>query len=180
MFKKSVIAAIAVAALGTQAGHAATATVQVNGSTSLSVTATVNASCTAAQQTAVAFPAITSTAADIVATGNVLVTCDVGTPYALGLDLGGSAVGSQRRMNANFGTTFLPYKLYVDAGHTTEYTDILLGVTGSTLNAPASSTPGSIGVAGGTAFAVNGLIPAGTAKPAPGNYTDSVAIHVGY
>ena len=179
MFKKSVIAAIAVAALGTNAGHAATATVSVNGG-GLQVSATIVSSCTAAQQTAVAFNSITSTVADTLATGTVLVTCDVGTPFALGLGLGNNASGTQRRMAFGFPTTFLPYKLYVDNAHTTEYTDILLGVTGSTLNAPASSTPGGVGAAGGQTFSVFGVIPAGTPKPAPGNYGDSVAINVGY
>lgn len=179
MFKKIALITSAFAVLGIHAVQAATATIQVSGG-NLAVSATVNSSCTAAQSAAVAFPAITSLAAAVNANGAILVTCDPGVPFALGLDLGTSAVATQRRMSGNFGTAFLPYKLYVDAGHTVEYTDIVLGASGSTLNAPASSTPGGVGSVGGTSFQVNGQIPAGTPKPAPGSYSDTVAIHVGY
>ncbi len=179
MFKKIVISAIAVAALGTQAGHAGTATVSVSGG-QLAVNATVNSSCTANQTTPVGFPAITSTASAITATGTILVTCDPGTDFALGLGTGNWVQGTQRRMAAGFGTTFLPYKLYIDAAHTTEYTDILTGISGSTLATPTSSTPGGTGVAGGQTFSVYGVVAAGTPKPAPGNYNDNVNINVGY
>jgi spore coat protein U-like protein len=179
MFKKIVISAIAVAALGTQAGHAGTATVSVGGG-QLGVSATVNSSCTANQTTPVAFPAITSTVTAITATGTILVTCDPGVPFALGLGTGQWNPGGQRRMAAGFGATFLPYKLYVDAANTTEYTDILTGVSGSTTGSATASTPGGVGVAGGQTFSVYGVIAAGTPKPAPGNYNDNVNINVGY
>ena len=177
MFKKYALAAAAFVLLGVQTGHAATATVSISGG-GLAVSATVNSSCAAAQTAAVAFPNITSLATAVNATGTVLVTCDAGTPFALGLGLGNNASGTQRRMAFGFPATFLPYKLYIDNAHTFEYTDIVVGT--STLNAPASSTPGGIGAAGGQTFSVFGVIAAGTPKPAPGTYGDSVAIDVGY
>jgi len=184
MFKKCVISAIAFAALGTTAGHAGTATVGISGGF-LNVTANVSASCQAAQSAPVAFGTITSLASAVNTTGTISVTCDNGVPYAVGLNPGNnfSAASGLRQMSGSFGgvTYYLPYQLYVDAAHTTAFTDLVTGTSGSTTGSPTASTPGATGTGLAQTLTVYAQVPAGV-KPPPATfgYSDSVAITVGY
>jgi len=180
MFKTSVMAAIAIVALGANSALAGNATVAIAGG-NLQVSATINSSCSAAQGTPVAFGAIQSLASAVNTTGTISVTCDTGTPYAVGLGLGQNPSGQQRQMSAFIGTGFsyLPYQLYVDAAYTTAFTDITTGASGSPLGSSVASTPGSTGTGLAQTLTVYGQIAAGT-KPPPGNYSDSVVITVGY
>ena len=185
MLKKCIIAATAVVALGTNVGHAGTATVAVSGG-NLQVNATVLSSCQAAAGAAVAFGTIGSFAIANTATGNVQVTCDVGVPYAIGLGLGTNASGSVRRMSGIYTingvntTYFLPYELYADAAFTTPITDITTGVSGSTTGSATAATPGGTGTNLPQTVSVFGRIAAGTTKPPPATYGDVVTITVGY
>lgn len=178
MLKKIVIAAVALAAFGSTQGQAGTATVTQNGG-QLDVNANVVASCNARQGTQVAFGDLKTLNSPLSATGTVTVNCDSGVEYALGLDTGSNASGSQRRMRySNYPNDyFIPYELYSDAAHTTPITNI---ATGSTVTGVATgATPGGSGTGSDQTITIYGQIPAGP-KPQPGLYQDRVTITVGF
>jgi spore coat protein U-like protein len=86
---------------------------------SLSISATVSKNCTIATAP-VAFGAYDSVTANRTApldgTGTVIVTCTKGAPAKVGLNAGGNAQGTTRRM-VGTATEYLTYELYKDAAH---------------------------------------------------------------
>ena len=86
---------------------------------SLNISATVSKNCTIATAP-VAFGAYDSVTANATApldgTGTVIVTCTKGAPAKVGLNAGGNAQGTTRRM-AGTATEYLTYELYKDAAH---------------------------------------------------------------
>lgn len=111
----------------------------------------------------------TSTPSNQTATTTLTVACtDNHTGYEVGLDAGKHAAGGQRRMRG--GPTdddYIPYSLYQDSAHATEWgndkgTDT---VTGN------SSTH---------TFTVYGEVGSGLGMPPPGEYRDAVTVYVYY
>ncbi len=174
MLKKIVIAAVAVAALGSNGAFAAGAsTVSVTG-TSLGVNATVVPSCSVGSTTAVAFGNIT-VIPGATGAGSFTVTCDLNTDYAVGLG-NGNAFAVTRNMTSGGNT--LPYELFVDNTYATRFNNVAIGDTVG--GVPASGTVGGTGSGSSVSFNVYGQIPLTATKPAPGYYQDSVAITVIY
>ena len=175
MLKKIVIAAVAVAALGSNGAFAAgTSTVSVNGG-NLGVNANVQASCSVAVGAAVTFNTISIIPGAIATPGGFSVTCDAGTDYAVGLS-NGNNFAVTRKMSS--GPNLLPYELYVDSLHTNRFNNVNLGdIVGGV---PAAGTVGGTGSGSSVSFSVYGKIPGTATKPAPGFYQDSVAITVIY
>ena len=107
--------------------------------------------------------------ADTTTTGSksIGVLCNNGTGWSLAADSGAHAAAAQRRMQGPTATDVLPYNLYKD---TTRATPIVSGTAFAT------------GTGNGTVQPVNvyGRIPAGTALPAVGAYTDVVQLTVTY
>lgn len=178
MFKKFVIAAGVLAALGSNgalAGGSSSVTVLGSG---LNVTATVQASCTVAPTVAVLFGTISIVPGATATPGAFVVTCDNGTDYAVGLGLGNHHAAT--RQMASLGGALLPYELYTDNTFAVGkiFQDVVQG------NATGTSAPvgtvGATGIGGAQTYGVFAQIPAGTPKPVPGSYTDSVSVTLVY
>lgn len=146
-----------------QAAKAATA------STTIAVSATVQASCTVSA-TALTFGSynpLSSTPLD--ATSTITVNCTTGTSYTVGLNAGGTsgATVTTRQMLQSANT--LNYSLFRDSGHTNNWG-----------NTPGTDTPASvIATTSAAATTVYGRIPALQNVPA-GSYTDTVQVTVNY
>ena len=94
----------------------------------LPVQATVVANCNINAPNTLQFgnydPAVVNAAADLDGATTIEVRCTKNSPNVwIGLDLGGNASGTTRRMTD--GTEFLSYEIYQDAGRTTVWGDIL-------------------------------------------------------
>lgn len=177
MLKKFAIAAVLVAAVGSNAAVAGTSTVQVIGGT-IGVTANVVSSCTTAANTAVGFGTLTGPVASVVETtpGVINITCDTGTEYAIGLGQGGFfGAGTRNMFSAG---NVLPYELFTDGARTTAFTDATLG--GGTNTDSTAGNIGGIGNGAAQTIQVFGRIPAGTTRPPAGSYNDTVAITIIY
>ena len=177
MFKKFVIAAGLFAALGSNGAMAGgSSTIPVGGGT-LSVSATVQASCSLTPTVSVAFGTLSIVPGTVAGTpGAIAVTCDLGTDYAVGLGIGGNHAAT-RRMSGS-GTNVLPYELYTDGTFNTVFQDVAVGNPTGT-----SALAGTVGATGNGAtqtYTVFAKIPATAVKPAPGFYTDSVTVSLVY
>jgi spore coat protein U-like protein len=178
MFKSLKHSLMAAAAIGSLALGGAIAPAladtghTVSGTTPLSVTQTVSASCLVNANTTVAFPTTGVIAAATNASGGtVVVQCTNTTPYNIGLDAGASAGASttNRAMTATGGGgATIKYGLYQDAGYTTNWG-----------NTDGTDTLAETGTGDNQTFPVYGQEPAQT-TPAPGNYADSVNVTVYY
>lgn len=151
--------------LGASNIHAATVT------SNLSVTATVNASCTVSTSP-VAFGVYNPTASsDATTTGTVTVTCTNGTGYTVSLDAGSNPVTpadiTTRRMKANT-SDYLPYQLYQDGAHNTAWGD-----------AGAAILTAQIGDGSAQNIPVYGVVTKNQYVP-PGSYVDTVLVTVTY
>ncbi len=140
-------------------------------STSLTVTATVTKNCTITTAP-VAFGNYDSVAANATAPldglGTVTVTCTKGAPAKVGLNDGGNAQGTTRRM-AGAATEFLTYELYKDTAHATRW-----GNTAETaLDIPAAPSQAPRN------FSVYGRVPQAQSA-AVGSYTDTVTATVNF
>lgn len=146
------------------AAQAATAT------TTLDVSASVGTVCSVAT-TPVSFGTV-DPAAGGSTTGAVDVTCTVGTPYTIALDMGGGYNGSWRTMNDGLANT-LQYGLYDPTG-TTEWSDVGYGDT-YPWGAPVAGT-----ATGATdSIVVNATVLGGQIAPV-GVYSDVVNVTVNY
>ncbi|PSH60776.1 Csu type fimbrial protein [Phyllobacterium endophyticum] len=102
-------------------------------------------------------------------TGQINVQCTTGTPYNVGLDAGigaGATVAARKMTGTKTGT--IDYNLYRDANHN--------DVWGTTIGKDTLSATGD-----GATQSINvyGLV-LPQVTPAPGDYTDTVAITVNY
>lgn len=136
---------------------------------SLTVSASVTATCTVGTS-AIDFLAVDPFATtDLTATGAVKVTCTNGTAYSIGLDKGANGADVSNRQMAN-GTAMMNYALYTDDAHAnnwgnTDGTDTLTGLTGS---GTEQSNP------------VYGVVPKGQNALKAGSYSDTVVVTVNY
>jgi spore coat protein U-like protein len=150
------------------ASFAATAT------NTLSVTASVDASCSVGAAT-LAFGAYAPTA-DTALTGSasIPVTCTEGTAFQLGLDTGlytaDATSGTTRAMKGSSGAYYLSYELYQDTSDTTIWGDT-----------PTTEPMSVNGTGSAVDLTVYGRIPAGQTTALPDNlYSDTVTATVTY
>ncbi len=135
-------------------------------STPLEIMATVSSTCTVTSAQ-VDFGVYNGPRAN--STGEVVVTCNDGVPFSVGLDGGLNSDGANRRM-ADSGGNYLPYRLTYLGG---EWGDD--GITNSYRGAPVQSS----GTGAPEAFTVDALIFANQEVP-PGVYTDTVTVTVAF
>lgn len=166
-------ALVAITVLGAGPAFAAT-TITSN----ISVTATINASCTFATTptTAVAFGAYdptSGTANDN--TGTIVARCTKNTGYtlALGVGSGSGATFASRKMTGTSFSDLLNYTLYTSAARTTVWGDGT-GGTGT-----VSGTGTGIGSGFNQTTTVYGRIPAGQDVSAD-SYSDTVVVSLTY
>jgi spore coat protein U-like protein len=143
---------------------------------SLSVSIVITASCTINAAT-LAFPATAGTSlvtAAVSASSTVSVTCTNGSPYAIGMDNGSNASGSQRRMIS--GSNYLSYNLYVDSAHNFPWS------TAASNSSCTTSGDCYLGTGIGSAQSINiyGVVPITAVAPPPGTYNDTVTMTITY
>jgi spore coat protein U-like protein len=139
----------------------------------LNVSMSVTNNCTIST-TAIAFgaydPVVANASTALDGTGGVTIACTKNTSATIGLDLGGSPSGSQRRMSTGGGSpSFANYEVYQDSGHATVW-----GTSGAGLLSP-SAAPSKAP----RTFTVYGRVAAGQDIP-PGSYTDAVIATVNF
>ena len=100
--------------------------------------------------------------------GTVTVTCTKGAPAKVGLNTGGNAQGTTRRMSQG-AAEYLTYELYKEASHTTVWGDT--ADTALDLVAAPSRDPRTFTVYGRVAAAQDATV---------GNYTDTVVATVNF
>jgi spore coat protein U-like protein len=134
---------------------------------SFTVSATPGANCNLTTNP-LAFGAQGLLNADVDATTTLQVQCTSTSPYNVGLDAGqaSGATVSTRRMT--FGAATVSYALYRDAGRTLNW--------GQTIG---TDTLAGTGTGVSQTITVYGRVPVQT-TPAPGTYTDTVAVTVTY
>jgi spore coat protein U-like protein len=99
---------------------------------------------------------------------SVAVQCTNTTPYDIGLDAGNNGGTTTTRLLKGSGSATVQYKLWQDAGHTTNWG-----------NAVGTDTAHQIGNGQSQSYTIYGSIPAQT-TPAPDTYTDTVTVTVTY
>ena len=176
MFKKLILVAVAGAAMASPA-LAGSSTVLYTGP-NIGVSADVVSSCTATAGTPVSFGTLKGPVSGVTeATAGVInVTCDLGQEYAVGLSNGANFNGTSRGMYS--AGVVVPYGLYTDAARTIPFKNIALG-DGTNATAVAGNV-GGVGTNGVQTISVYAKIPAGTARPLPGTYSDAVQINIAY
>jgi spore coat protein U domain-containing protein, fimbrial subunit CupE1/2/3/6 len=158
-------AVISIAAESRLSGQSSSATAN------LSVSATVSKNCTISTA-AVAFGAYDSVSTHATApldgTGTVIVTCTKGAPAKVGLNAGGNAQGTTRRMTGT-ATEYLTYELYKDAAHASVWGN----TAADALDVPAAVNQNPQN------FTVYGRVPQNQTA-AVGAYTDTVVATVNF
>jgi len=151
-------------------GFASTASAQSSANANLAVSATVISNCTISTA-ALAFgnydPVGVNAVTPLDGTGTVTITCTQGAATTIGLDLGGNASGSTRRMTN--GTDFLDYEMYQDAPRTTVWGNA----------APDLFTPAVAPSYAARNFTVYGRVTAGQTV-STGAYSDTVVATVNF
>jgi len=136
-------------------------------STSFSATATVLSSCNV-NATAVNFGSSGILSGNTDAQGTLSIQCSASLPYTVSLSGGNSGATDPTQRKMTFSSVNLTYGLYRDAARTLPW--------GSTIGTNTTSGTGS-GVT--QTQTVYGRV-AGQTTPAPGTYSDSVVVTVGY
>ncbi|HEX4842927.1 MAG TPA: spore coat U domain-containing protein [Limnobacter sp.] len=149
---------LALIGLGAGAAHAATAT------GTIAVSATVLSSCLLAT-TPMVFGNYNPTT-QATATATLTVTCSNGIAYSVAINGGASGGDTTTRLMAGPSSDTLGYKVWQNAGFTTNWDN-----TGSTVAGTGSGLP--------QALTVYGTVAAGQSV-APGAYTDTLTVTVTY
>lgn len=138
-------------------------------STTFAVSTTVLTACTVTALPLAFTTYDPTSASNTDATTTLSVLCTTGTPYTIGLDKGtnGTAV-TARKMKLATGADLLPYQLFTNSGHTTNW-----GTTVGTDTVAGTAT----GIL--QTVTVYGRIPSGATVSA-GAYTDTVTVSVNY
>lgn len=134
----------------------------------LSVSMTIQASCTLASTSPVAFGTQGVLTANTDATGSLTVQCTNTTPYTVALDAGAGtgATTALRKMTA--GAATVSYALYRDSSRTLTWG-----------NAQGTDTVAGTGSGSNQALTVYGRVAPQT-SPAPGSYADTVNVTITY
>jgi spore coat protein U-like protein len=158
-------AALAVCFLFPWAGtsHAASTT------TTFAVSATIVATCTINSASTLNFGnSIGVLAANVDQQSTIQVTCTNTTPYTIALDAGTGSGATVAVRKLTSGGATINYSLYTSNTYGTAW-----GVTGGT------DTVAGTGNGSAQSYTVYGRIPPQT-TPAPGTYTDTITVTVGY
>ncbi len=133
----------------------------------LGVSITITETCAVSNIVPVAFGSQSSLANAVTAEGSVDVTCTNGTPYAISLDNGDGdgATAATRKMTGPASAT-VDYTLYPDNTYTTPWDN-------------DEATVESTGTGSAQTHTIYGRVPT-QSTPAPGAYTDTVAVIVFY
>lgn len=158
---KRLNAVFAVAAMAALPSQALSATTTGN----LSVTATVESSCTVNSPT-LAFGSYNFSSNND-ATTNISVTCTSGTPYRISLGAGIHGVDADNRKMETGGGDQLTYQLYEDSNRTDVWAD-------------ESADPASTATGSAVNHTVYGRIPSGQGSVPAGSYSDTVVITLSY
>jgi spore coat protein U-like protein len=157
------------------------------GTATFTAQTTVNTNCTISTS-AVAFgsydPIGLNQSADLNSIGTITIACVKGTAPTIGLNLGGNASGSTRRMqNTTTPGNFLPYELYQPSGSAPNAPCTFPGTTvwgdGGATNPNPSFNTGSAPNKNARTYNVCGTIAAGQ-NPLIGNYQDTVVATVNF
>jgi len=138
----------------------------------IGISTSIPATCTVTALSDMAFSAaITSTTAQTHdAQGGFRVNCTNAGIYGVSIPVSGNGTGAQRRMFSSGTGAYLRYDVYASATDRT--------AAGPLYPTGATST-GQAGNGNDQDFVLYGRIPTQTA-PAPGNYTDTLTVTVGY
>ena len=134
---------------------------------STSATATVLSACIVSAQN-INFGTVGFLASNTDATGAITVQCDLGLPYTVSLNGGISGATNPTLRQMSFSGSTVTYGLYQDSARSQPW--------GNTMG---SNTVAGIGTGSSQTLTVYGRIPAQT-TPAPGTYTDTIVVTVGY
>lgn len=153
--------------------YATTVTGSLTVTATLAASCTVNTSATGTTTNAVMnFGTVTSMAANIDASTSsaggrkVAVLCSNGTAWALAMNAGNNASGTQRRM-AGGSSEYVPYNLYSDSARSTA-----IGINTTALSGTGTGSQQT--------YDIYGRIPAGSILTTPGAYTDTVTLTLTY
>jgi len=136
-------------------------------SSSSSATATVLSACNVSAQN-INFGTAGFLANNIDGTGTVTVQCNAGLPYTVSLNGGNSGATDPTLRQMSFNGSTVIYGLYRDSARSQPWGDII-----------GNNTLTGTGTGSSQALTVYGRIPA-QATPAPGTYTDTIVVTVGY
>jgi spore coat protein U-like protein len=167
--RKILSAAIAAAVFAAGAADAGSTT------TTFAVTATVNATCSAAATT-LAFPAYTPGAGAVVGTSTITLTCTNGAQPTVALNAGTTTGDAFTQRLMASGTNTLQYNLFTTNGYTNVWGD----GTGTSKTVQVA-TP-STGLGTPQTLTVYGQLPDSTTNKnaAPGSYSDLITATVTY
>ncbi len=160
MLKKVAFIAAAGLALASSSASAAQVTSNFN------VAAQITGTCTLTSAATLDFGTQVSASSQINQTQDLSVDCTSGVDYLIGMDLGGNASGSVRRMAS--GGNFLNYEVFTDAARTLPYSAIN-GVN----NGQGTGTGSAVN------FPVYGAILSQSTPPV-GTYTDTLVVTLQY
>jgi spore coat protein U-like protein len=133
----------------------------------MSVQLILASSCTIGSVAALDFGSVTSLAAALSATANILVTCTSGTPYTVELSAGGGTGATTAVRKMTSGANTVNYSIYKEVAHTNVFG------TGATEKVSAT------GNAAAQTYTAYGLVPIQTTPPI-GTYIDTVTVTVTY
>lgn len=166
MTARSLIArSLIVAAAGAGAASGADASVTTG---TLPVNVVIQASCTLASTSAVAFGTQGTLAADTDATGGLTVQCTNSTPYTVALDAGAGVGATTALRKMTSGGATVNYVLYRDSARTLPWG-----------NTQGTDTVAGTGNGSNQSLTVYGRVPS-QVSPAPGSYADTVNVTVTY
>jgi spore coat protein U-like protein len=165
--RKIITATLAVAALATGVGQAATTT------TTFAVTATVLSTCSATAAT-LAFPNYTPGAGPQIGNTTISVKCTKNTPFTVALNAGSTTGDAFAQRLMASGVNTLQYNLFTTAALATVFGD----------GTPGSQTVAGTGLGVATAAAVQvfGQVPDSATNQAAiaGSYSDTITVTVTY
>ena len=158
----STLLAISGVSLFSQAAEASVAT------GTLSVSMTIQASCTLASTSPVAFGTQGVLTANTDATGSLAVQCTNTTPYTVALDAGGGTGATTALRKLTSGAVTVSYALYRDSSRTLTWG-----------NTQGTDTVAGTGNGSNQTLTVYGRVPS-QASPTPGAYADTVNVTITY
>jgi len=180
---KTLLCAIAASAIVGSIPFVAQASGTAN--TSFNATLTLNAACTVSAENMTFSPgsnAQNNLSAVIDSTSNLSVLCTNTTPYSVSLGAGANGTILQRQLKS--GSVAVNYNLYADAVHSIIWGDgatagSVVGLNGSAINTGSTVGTGGVGTGNPQTLTVYGEV-ATQAAPAPGTYTDNIAVVVNF
>jgi spore coat protein U-like protein len=165
LFKTSIFALVGAALSFVAFASPASA---ASATSSFQATITLQANCQVVSTATLSFGTQGLLTANTDASANLQVQCTNSTPYNIGLNAGSTAGGTVATRLMTSGSATVQYRMYTDAGRTTNW--------GNTVG---TDTVGGTGNGSAQTFTVYGRVPV-QATPAPATYNDTVTVTVTY